>query len=135
MNNSSNIGSSERGGASIKMVAVLLVLFLVAHAGYNYIPVAYEAESVKTDMNTAVLQGMALPAKVNPVENVKTRLQKTFTTNNVPPDAILDVKLTGSSLTARVAYSKQVNILPLGIYRYNYTFDHTATPAGFLLKQ
>ena len=135
MNNSSSKRGAERGSVGVKMVAVLLVLFLVAHAGYNYVPVAYEAESVKTEMNTAVLQGMALPGRVNPVDNVKARLQKTFVTNNVPPDAVLDVKQAGNSLTARVAYSKQVNILPFGIYRYNYTFDHTATPTGFLLKQ
>ncbi len=54
---------SEKGGASVKLVAVLVVLFLVAHAGYNYIPVAYEAESFKQDMQTAVVQGMATPTE------------------------------------------------------------------------
>jgi len=30
----------ERGGAGVKLAAVLVVLFLLAHAGFNYIPVA-----------------------------------------------------------------------------------------------
>lgn len=135
MKNAARNRDSERGSAGLKLVIALAVIFLAAHAGYNYIPVAYEAESVKTDMNTAVLQGLALPGKLNVVENVKTRIQKTFVTNNIPADVILDVKQSGNNLTARVAYAKQVNILPFGIYKYNYVFDHTATPSGFLLKQ
>lgn len=135
MNNTAKNRESERGSAGVKFVAVFAVILLVAHAGYNYVPIAYEAESVKTDMNTAVLQGMALPGKLSIVDNVKARIQKTLTVNNVPADAILEVKQAGNSLSARVAYSKQINLLPFGIYKYTYTFDHTATPTGFLLKQ
>ncbi len=125
----------ERGSAGVKALCVLAALALVGHAGYNYIPVAYGAESVKTDMNTAIMQGMALPGKVNVIDNVKTRIQRTFVINDVPADAILEVKQSGTGLTARVAYVKQVDILPFGIYKYSYTFDHTATPTGFLMKQ
>ena len=56
---------SERGAAGVKALCVLAAIALVGHAGYNYVPVAYSAESVKTDMNTAIMQGMALPGKVN----------------------------------------------------------------------
>ncbi|MEO6656188.1 MAG: hypothetical protein ABIO36_08920 [Pyrinomonadaceae bacterium] len=126
---------SERGSAGVKFTITLAVIFLVANAGYNYVPVAYEAESVKTEMQTAVLQGLALPGKLNPVDNVKARIQRAFVQNSVPNDAFLDVKQTGNSITAHVSYLKQVNILPFGIYKYAYQFDHTATPSGFLLKQ
>lgn len=125
----------ERGSAGVKMMVTLVVMALIGHAGFNYIPVAYEAESVKSDMNTAVLQGLAMPGKVSVTDNVKGRIQKTFAVNNIPSDAILEVKQAGNNLTARVAYHKTVNILPFGIYKYNYDFDHTATPTGFLLKQ
>jgi len=134
MNKAVTSHASERGGAGLKLVIALSVVFLAAHAGYNYIPVAYDAESVKTEMNTAVLQGLSLPGKLNIVDNVKGRIQRTFATNNVPPEAVLEVKQNGTNVTARVAYQKQINILPFGIYRYNYVFDHTATPTGFLLK-
>ena len=34
--------ASERGGAGVKLAFILVALFLIAHAGYNFIPVAYE---------------------------------------------------------------------------------------------
>ena len=83
----------------------------------------------------SVLQGLALPGKVSPVDNVKERIQKSIVTNNIPSDAVLDVKQTGNVITAHVMYKQPVNLLPFGIYKYNYSFDHTATPSGFLLKQ
>lgn len=136
MSNTVKNRESERGSAGVKFVCILAVILLIAHAGYNYVPVAYSAEAVKTDMNTAILQGMALPGKMNVVDNVKVRIQNSFVQNDVPPDAILEVKQSGGgSLTARVAYVKQVDILPFGLYKYAYTFDHTVTPTGFLLKQ
>lgn len=127
--------SGEQGSAAVKFAIFVVVVLLVVHAGYNYVPVAYDAESMKTEMQTAVLQGLAMPGKVNPVDNVKARIQKALVTNNIPPDALVDVRQAGNTLTAHVAYTKQVNILPFGVYRYNYVFDHTATPTGFLLKQ
>jgi hypothetical protein len=124
----------ERGSAGVKFVAIFAVILLFAHAGWNYIPVAYEAESLRTEMQTAVVQGLALPGKVNPVDNVKTRIQQAAQRNNVPPDALIEVKQAGNSLTAHVVYQKNVNILPFGLFRYSYQFDHTATPTGFLMK-
>ena len=126
---------SERGSAGVKFIITLAVIALVAHAGYNYVPAAYDAESLKTEMNTAVLQGLALPGKLNPVDNVKARVAKAIQANNIPPEALIDVKQNGNVLTARVTYLKPINILPFGIYKYNYNFDYTATPTGFLTKQ
>jgi len=135
MNNFVNDRGSERGGAGVKFLIVVVVLFLAANAGYNYIPVAYAAESMKSDMQTAVLQGLALPGRINPVDNVKSRLQTAMRVNDLPADALMEVKQNGNSMTAHVVYSKEVNILPFGIYRYTYHFDQTVTPTGFLLKQ
>lgn len=135
MNNITRDRTSERGSAGVKFAITLVVILLVANAGYNYIPVAYEAESVKSEMSTAVLQGLATPGKLSPTDNVKARIQRAFAVNNVPENALLDVKMAGSAVTARVAYTKQVGILPFGIYNYLYVFDHTATPSGFLLEQ
>ncbi len=126
---------SERGGAGVKFLIFLGLIFLIAHAGYNYVPVAYSAESLKTEMETAVLQGMALPGKVNPIENVKARISRAMVQNQIPPEAIVEVKQAGNAITANVRYSTQVDMLPFGLYKYNYAFDHTATPTGFLMKQ
>lgn len=134
MNKSVKNRESERGSAGTKFAITMAIILLVANAGYNYVPVAYEAESVRSEMQTAVLQGLAMPGKVNPVDNVKSRIQRAFALNNVPTDAVVEVKQAGNSITARVVYTKQVGILPFGIYKYAYVFDHTATPSGFLLK-
>ncbi len=125
---------SERGAAGVKFLIFVAVMLLVAHAGFNYIPVAYEAESMRTDMNTAVLQGLAMPGKVNPVDNVKLRLNKAVQVHALPPETFIDVKQVNNALTAHVYYQRKVDILPFGIYQYDYIFDHTATPTGFLLK-
>ena len=126
---------SERGSAGVKFVIAITFIILVANAGLNYVPVAYDAESLKSDMGTAILQGLAMPGKLNPVDNIKGRIQKSIVANNIPATATVDVKQVGTSITARVVYSKDVNILPFGIYKYVYRFDHTATPTGFLMKQ
>ena len=127
--------SGERGSAGVKFAGVLTVIILVANAAFNYIPVAYEAESLKGEMSTAVLQGLAMPGKINPVDNVKARVQKAMIVNASPTNATLSVTQQGSVIQARVTYIKPVSILPFGIYTYKYQFDNTATPTGFLLKQ
>jgi hypothetical protein len=126
---------SERGSAGMKFAIFMVVLILVGNAGYNYIPVAYDAESMKTEMSTAVMQGLAMPGKLNPVDNVKGKLVRAAQVNDLPADAVIDVKQAGNVITAHVTYTKAVGILPFGIYKYKYQFDHTATPTGFLLKQ
>ena len=135
MQHDSKQRDGEHGGAGVKFLIFLGLIILLAHAGYNYVPVAYSAESLKTEMHTAVMQGLALPGKMNPVDNVKARISRAIEQNEIPPDAIVEVKQNGNALTAHVTFSKQVNILPFGMYKYNYNFDHTATPTGFLLKQ
>jgi len=135
MKNAAINRESERGSAGAKFLAVFAALLLAANGAYNYVPVAYEAESLKTEMQTAVVQGLAMPGKMNPVENVKAKIIRAAQINEVPADAIIDVKQQGNAITAHVTYTKQVNVLPFGMYKYNYLFDHTATPTGFLLKQ
>ena len=126
---------TERGGAGVKLAAVLVTLFLLAHAGYNYVPVAYEGESFKQEMQTAVVQGLALPTGGKPVDATKARILRAAAQSNVPADTLkVEVKQVNSVIQAHVAYSKQVEMLPLGLYTYTYEFDHTATPTGFLLK-
>ena len=126
---------AEKGSAKVKLVAVLAVIFLIGHAGYNYVPVAYEAENFKQEMQTAVVQGMAVPAGMTMSDMVKGKLQRALAANNIPPNAFVQVRQVNGSMQAHVAYTKQVNILPFGIYKYNYQFNHIATPTGFLLKE
>jgi len=126
--------NSEKGSAKVKLIVFLLILFVIGHAGYNYIPVAYEGENFKQEMQTAVVQGRAVPPGMTVNDMVKGKLQRAILANNVPADAFVQVKPANNSVQAHVAYTKQVNLLPFGIYKYNYQFNHIATPTGFLLK-
>ena len=127
--------NSEKGSAGVKLLIVLSVIFLAAHAGYNYIPVAYEGQNFKQELQTAVVQGMAVTPGVTIGDSVKGRVMRAATHNNLPPNAYIQVKQTNNSVQAHVAYTKQVNLLPFGLYKYNYEFNHVATPTGFLFKE
>jgi len=126
---------SERGSAGTKFLITLIVLFIIGNAGLNFIPVVYESESFKQEMQKAVVQGLASPANgMKATELVKLKLQRAAKENNLPTDAFIEVKQNGSNIQARVYYLKPISVLPFGIFTYNYEFDHTATPVGFLLK-
>lgn len=136
MSNFKKNQTTERGSAGVKLMIVLLVLYAVAHAAYNYIPVAYEGENFKQEMQTAVVQGVALPgSNLTAADTVKIKLKKAAVNNSLPSDAVIDVKPVNSVVQAHVRYVKQINMLPFGIYKYNYQFDNTATPTGFLFKE
>lgn len=135
MKDISNVRSSERGSAGSKFVIFMVIVILIGNAGYNYVPVAYQAESMKSEMATAVLQGMAMPGKINPVDNVRARVEKAAVANEIPTDALIQVTQQANAVQAHVSYERSVSLLPFGIYKYQYKFDHTATPTGFLLKQ
>lgn len=127
---------SEAGSAQVKLVAVLVALFLTGYAAYNYIPIAYEGQSFKQDMQTAVIQGQAPAPGMTVADTVKVKLQKALASNNVPTDAVVEITQTANNVVqAHVSYSKQVRILPFGLFKYNYHFDHIATPTGFLMKE
>ena len=125
---------SERGGAAVKLLLVGAVLLLVAHAGYNYVPVAYNGASFKQEMDTAVVKGLGAPGQLNPANVVKAHIQRAAGDHDVPPDAIMEIKPSPNGVQAHVAYTKSVNMLPFGLYKYNYQFDYVASPVGYLTK-
>lgn len=126
--------SNERGSAGIKFLLITMVLVMVGNAGINYVPVAYEGANLKQEMDTAVVKGLASGPRMNPVDVVKASLQKAIYENNVPADAFVEVKQTPGAVQAHVVYSKQVAMLPFGIYNYRYDFNYLAVPTGYLLK-
>ena len=134
MNNLERDRSSERGSAAVKFLAVALVIVLCANAGYNYIPVAYEGATLREAMDTAVVKGLAASGQMKPLDVVKASVEKAVRENNVPPDAFVEIKPAGTVVQARISYTKQVSILPFGIYKYKYNFNYLATPSGYLLK-
>lgn len=125
----------ELGGAGIKFLAALIVLMLIGHAGYNYVPIAYQAENFKQDMHTAVVQGSLVPSdRVKPEDAVRDRLGTAMRSNQLPASTMVEVKQVNNVVQARVSYSRDIPILPFGVYDYKYDFDHIATPTGFLTE-
>lgn len=127
--------SFERGGAAVKALLIGLVLVLIANAGYNYVPVAYAGASFRQEMDTAVVKGLAAPGQLKPADVVKAHIQRAARDYEVPSDAVVEIKPAGNMIQAHVAYSKEVDMLPFGLYRYNYQFNHTAQPVGYLTKE
>jgi hypothetical protein len=126
---------SERGEGKLKLFIFLLIVFLIGWAGYNYIPVVYQAQSFKQEMDAAILQALGLPSvSGDPVAWTRQRLVKTGQEYNIPEDAIIDVKRTqnGQGVEATVKFKRSVSLLPF--YTYEYEFDYTAKPTGFLTK-
>jgi hypothetical protein len=129
-----NFPPSECGSARIKFLMVLMILISAANAAINYIPVAYQGETFKQEMQTIVVQGLALPVMgENPVEAMKKKVVRAAREYDLPPAAI-NVRQVNNVFQAHVRYTKEVSIIPFGIYNYTYEFDHTATPKGFLTK-
>jgi hypothetical protein len=125
---------SERGGAAVKFLIIALVLGLIGHAGCNYVPVAYNGASFRQEMDTAVVKGLGAPGQLNPANVVKAHIQRAAGDYDVPADAVMEIKPSKSGIQAHVAYTKPVNMLPFGLYKYNYQFDYVATPVGYLTK-
>jgi hypothetical protein len=129
--------SSEHGGAGVKFLLIVLVLFLIGHACFVYIPAAYQAEDYKQRMNELVTNAFAMPnSPLNNPEAVKQRLRSYANDYGVPATAVIKVdKMDSGALKAQVRFSKEIEILPFHLYKYNYEFEHVATPNGFLTKQ
>lgn len=135
MKSSRQVPNGERGGAAANFLIIFVVIVLVANAGYHYIPVAYQGASFQQEMDTAVVKGLSAPANMKPVDVVKAHIQRAAGDYEIPSDAVIEVIPNGRVIQAHVAYRHKVDILPFGIYKYNYDFDYTAIPQGYLLKQ
>ena len=131
----SNERKSEQGSAAIKFTIVFLAIVMIAHAGWNYIPVAYQGASFRQEMDTAVVKGLAASGRINPLDAVTASIRRASADYNVPPDAIVDIKPVNGVVQAHVSYTREINMLPFGMYKYAYNFDHVAKPSGYLLKE
>lgn len=127
--------SSERGSTGTKVLLVFIVLFLVAYAAFNYVPVAYEGANFRAGMDTAVVKGLAASGRIKPIDTVRSTVERAMKENNIPEDAIVDIRPAGNVIQAHVAYTKPVSILPFGLYTYTYDFNYVAIPNGYLIDQ
>jgi hypothetical protein len=117
---------SERGGARLKFLIVVTIIAAVAYAGYQFIPVAYQAYQIKDlmqhDVDTAVALG-------RPTSWIKEQLVKSSPEYGIPADAVITPTQQENRMEVRMQYTQPIEFPG---FVYNYEFDHTAKSATFL---
>jgi hypothetical protein len=126
----------ELGEGSFKIIVFLVVVLLGGFAASQYVPVAYNAASLKQEMQTIVDQSSAVPAaRENQAGWVEKKLTQVAPTYGVPADAQIIVQNSGDAgITASVNFTAPVSLLPFGIYTYPYEFKHTTKTSAMLTK-
>ncbi len=115
----------EQGGARLKFLIVVLILCIVAYAGYLYVPVAYRAYTLKDlmqhDVDVASTQGY-------PVSWVTDQLKKGADEYGIPPNAIITPSQADGRIVVRVQFTMPIEFPG---FTYQYQFDHTAKSTTF----
>ncbi|HEX8636093.1 MAG TPA: hypothetical protein VF703_18240 [Pyrinomonadaceae bacterium] len=119
-------GRNERGGSRLNFLISMAVIAAVVYAGYQYVPVAYQASQLKVFMQDTVNNAVITGKDARWVED---QLRRSLTTYGVPPDARVTVGTRESRVEARVEYTIPV---PLLVTTYQYKFDHAARSNNLL---
>lgn len=109
----------ERGSARLKFLIVFSLVALVAYAGYQYVPIAFQSYQYRDFMQQSVDKGAALG---KPGEWVREQLVKNAAEYGVPPNADISIEQQEGAMLARVQFKRQVS---LPGYVYDYDFDQT----------
>jgi hypothetical protein len=118
--------ASERGGSRFNLLVVVVVIAAVAYAGYQYVPVAYQASQLKVFMDDTVNNAVITDKNAAWAED---QIRKNLVNYGAPPDALVTVAAREARLEAHVEYSIPV---PLLVTTYIYKFDHTARSTNFM---
>lgn len=122
-----SLKADERGAARLKFILIIAILALVAYAGYQYVPVAYQASRFKTAMQDNVDKAATLGQSNDWLRN---QLRAEGNEYNVPADAqIMIERGAGGRVQARVQYTRPVAFPG---YTYTYNFDYTAKSTELL---
>jgi hypothetical protein len=117
----------QLGGTKMYAIVAILVLFLLGHAGYNYLPVVYQFENFKSEMKGATMRVLTMPHGAESLsDKLKKQIRLAGNENGVPANAVIEVTELNNSLKAHVRFTKEVSLLPFGLYRYRYEFDNTS---------
>ncbi|MEP6569018.1 MAG: hypothetical protein ABJC10_04520 [Acidobacteriota bacterium] len=117
---------SELGGARLKFLIVITIIAIVGYAGYEFIPVGYQAYQLKDLMQHDVDAAAALG---KPESWVKEQLIKSSVEYSIPTDAVISTQLQSNRMEVRVQFTKPMEFPG---YVYNYEFDYTARSSTFL---
>ncbi len=111
----------ERGGARLKLLIVLALIGMIAYAGYQYVPVAYNAYLFQDYMQDRVNYAV-MTDKPDAASWVERELRGSSSDYDVPSTAAISVQVRDGRIEARVQYIRPI---PLPGYVYHYNFDHT----------
>ena len=118
--------SNERGGASIKFLIVMAVVGCFVYAGYQYIPVAYQAYTFKDLMQHYADVAAALG---KPATWAGEQLQKSEAEYEIPSTAVITPGAQSERIEVRVQYTRPIEFPG---YTYQYEFDYTAKSVAFI---
>jgi len=115
----------ERGGARLNFLIVVVVVAAVAYAGYQYVPVAYQASQLKIFMEDTVNKAVVTDKNAQWAEE---QLRKSLPEYGAPPNTFITVTNRESRLEANVQYTIPV---PLIVTTYQYKFNYTTRSSNF----
>lgn len=116
----------ERGGSRLNFLISIAVIAAVAYAGYQYVPVAYQASQLKVFMQDTVDNAVITGKDARWAED---QLRRNLATYGAPSDARVTVANRESRMEAHVEYAVPV---PLMVTTYQYVFDHTTRSSSYL---
>jgi hypothetical protein len=118
--------ASEQGGARLKFIIVVAIIAAGVYAGYQFIPVAYQAYQLKdlmqNEVDTAAGMGKS-PAWV------KDQLVRKSPEYGIPADATIEPQSQDNRMEVKVRFTKPIEFPG---YVYSYEFDYTAKSGTFL---
>jgi hypothetical protein len=121
-----NLRNSEQGGTRLKFLLVVTIIAVVAYAGYQFIPVAYNAYQLRDLMQHEVDTAVALG---KPTSWITEQLVKSSAEYGIPPNAVITPQQQDDRMEVRVQFSQPIEFPG---FVYTYEFDHTAKSATFL---
>ncbi|MGI9107511.1 MAG: hypothetical protein ACR2G4_14835 [Pyrinomonadaceae bacterium] len=117
--------AGERGGSRLNFLIVIAVIAAVGYAGYQYVPVAFQASQLKVFMQDTVNSAVITDKNA---QWAQEQLRKNLPDYGVPANALVTVANRQSRLEAHVQYTVPI---PLLVTTYEYKFDHTARSSNF----
>jgi hypothetical protein len=118
--------TNERGSARLNFLLLMAVIAAVAYAGYQYVPVAYQASQLKVFMQDTVNNAVVTDKNAAWAED---QLRRSLANYGAPPNALVTVANRESRIEAHVQYTVPV---PLMVTTYEYKFDHTTRSSNLL---
>jgi hypothetical protein len=112
--------SGERGGTRLKFLIVVIIIAAVAYAGYQFIPIAFQASQFKDYMQQNVDKAAAMNQNA---DWVVIQLKAGASQYDVPPDAEIKAAQRNGRMEATVRFTRPVSLI---FYTYPYNFDYTA---------